>query len=143
MKLVIASDHAGYLLKEELKKYLEAKGHTLLDLGTHSEESTDYPDYAHPAAEAVEKGEVDSGVIICGTGNGINIAANKHQGVRAALCWIPEIASLARQHNNANICTLPARFISSEEAKTIVDAFFSAEFEGGRHERRVKKIACS
>ena len=143
MKLVIASDHAGYSLKEELKKHLEAKGHALVDLGTHSEESTDYPDFAHPAAEAVEKGEVDLGVIICGTGNGINIAANKHQGVRAALCWIPEIASLARQHNKANICTLASRFTSTEESKKIVDAFLEAEFEGGRHERRVNKIACS
>lgn len=143
MKLVIASDHAGYSLKEELKKHLEAKGYVLVDLGTHSEESTDYPDFAHPAAEAVEKGEVDLGVIICGTGNGINIAANKHQGVRAALCWIPEIASLARQHNKANICTLASRFTNTEESKKIVDAFLDAEFEGGRHERRVNKIACS
>ena len=143
MKLAIASDHAGFSMKEELKVYLENKGFTLQDFGTHSEESTDYPDYAHPAAEAVEKGEVDLGIIMCGSGNGINITANKHQGVRSALCWLPELAALARQHNNANICALPSRFITLDEAKAIVDTFLSATFEGGRHERRVNKIACS
>lgn len=143
MKLAIASDHAGFSMKEELKVYLENKGFTLLDFGTHSEESTDYPDYAHPAAVAVEKGEVDLGIIMCGSGNGINITANKHQGVRSALCWLPELAALARQHNNANICALPSRFITLDEAKAIVDAYLEAEFEGGRHERRVNKIACS
>ncbi len=143
MKLAIASDHAGFSLKEEIKAHLAAKGYELKDVGTDSEESTDYPDYAHPAAEAVESGEVDLGIIMCGSGNGINITANKHQGVRSALCWLPEIAALARQHNNANICALPARFISVDEAKAIVDAYLDAEFEGGRHERRVNKIACS
>ena len=143
MKLAIGSDHAGYSLKEVLKTYLTEKGHELVDFGAYSEESADYPDFAHPTADAVEKGEADLGIVICGSGNGINMAVNKHQGIRSALCWLPELAALARQHNNANMLALPARFISETEAKAIVDAYLENEFEGGRHERRVNKIACS
>lgn len=142
MKIGLASDHAGYALKELLKVQFESKGHTIDDFGTHSEESTDYPDYAHTAAKAIEQGSVDLAFTICGSGNGINMTANKHQGVRSALCWIPEIAALARQHNNANVCALPSRFISTKEALAIADAFLNASFEGGRHARRVGKIAC-
>lgn len=142
MKIAFGNDHAGYQMKATLVTYLQEKGYEIVDLGTHSEESTDYPDYAHPLAEKVEKGEVDLGIALCGSGNGISMTLNKHQEVRAALCWNTELASLARQHNNANILSLPARFISNEEAKDIVNAFLSAAFEGGRHERRVNKIAC-
>ena len=140
MRIAIASDHAGYALKEILKPYLEAKGMEVVDFGTNSEASCDYPDYAHPAAIAVESGKCDLGVAMCGSGNGIQITLNKHQGIRAALCWLPELASLARQHNDANFLVLPARFISPDEAKKIVDAYFSASFEGGRHQRRIEKI---
>ncbi len=137
----IASDHAGYELKEALIPFLKEKGFQVKDFGTHSSESMDYPDVAHPLALSVEKGEVEKGIAICGSGNGISMTVNKHQGVRCALCWTPELASLAREHNNANILSLPARFISLEMAKKIVDAFFAAQFEGGRHQRRVEKIA--
>ncbi len=139
-KIAFASDHAGYELKLKLEKYVESKGYTYEDFGTHSEESCDYPDFAHPAAEAVEKGSCDFGIAMCGSGNGIQITLNKHQGIRAALCWLPELAALAKQHNNANILVLPARFISYEEAVKIVDAYLDAKFEGGRHERRIEKI---
>jgi len=140
MKLALACDHAGFETKEALKNYLINKGYTIQDFGTHSNESMDYPDTAHPLANAVEKKEFDFGITICGSGNGINITANKHQGIRAALCWNVEIAQLARQHNNANICSLPARFITVDLAKQIVDAFLSSEFEGGRHQLRINKI---
>ncbi|MES2593541.1 MAG: ribose 5-phosphate isomerase B [Bacteroidota bacterium] len=140
MKVAIGSDHAGFLLKEVLKSYLQGKGFEVKDFGCFSEERADYPDFAHPVAESVENKEVDYGLLMCGTGNGINMAANKHKGIRAALCWSPEIASMARLHNDANILTLPARCISEEEAKKCVDTFFSTEFEGGRHADRVKKI---
>ncbi len=139
-KIAFASDHAGYELKLKLEKYVESKGYTYEDFGTHSEESCDYPDFAHPAAEAVEKGSCDFGIAMCGSGNGIQITLNKHQGIRAALCWLPELAALAKQHNNANILVLPARFISYEEAVKIVDAYLDAKFEGGRHERRIEEI---
>ncbi len=139
-KLAIACDHAGYETKEELKKWLETKGYKVQDFGTFSAESSDYPDFAHPMAESVEQGENDLGISLCGSGNGINMVANKHQGIRSALCWVPELASLAKQHNNANICAVPARFVSVEEAKAIVTAFLEAEFEGGRHQRRIDKI---
>lgn len=139
-KIAMASDHAGYELKEILKSYLIEKGFDVVDFGTHSTESCDYPDYAHPAAEAIEKGECSFGICMCGSGNGINMTLNHHQGIRSALCWLPEIASLAKQHNNANVCVLPARFVSVEEAKGIVDAYLAAEFEGGRHIRRIEKI---
>lgn len=140
--IAFASDHAGYELKKKLERYIEEKGYAVKDFGTDSEASCDYPDYAHPAAEAVEKGECAFGIAMCGSGNGIQMTLNKHQGIRAALCWLPELAALAKQHNNANILVLPARFISEDEAKKIVDAYLGAEFEGGRHQRRIDKIAC-
>lgn len=136
----MASDHAGFELKENLKPYLEEKGYELKDFGTFSSASCDYPDFAHPAAEAVESGKCDLGIGICGSGNGIQITLNKHQGIRAALCWRPEISELARRHNDANFLVMPARFISFDEAKKIVDVFLSTPFEGGRHAARVKKI---
>lgn len=139
-KVAMASDHAGYALKQQLKEYLAGLGYEIEDFGTHSEESCDYPDFAHPAARAVESGECAFGVCMCGSGNGIQMTLNKHQGIRAALCWIPEIASLAKQHNNANILVLPARYVSYEEAVKIVDAYLNASFEGGRHQRRIDKI---
>ncbi|MDO4736198.1 MAG: ribose 5-phosphate isomerase B [Bacteroidia bacterium] len=138
----MAADHAGYSLKEELKPMLAQMGYEVKDFGTHSEESMDYPDVAHPLAEAVENGEVAFGIAMCGSANGITMSLNKHQGVRAAICWKPELASLARQHNDANVLSMPARFISADEAKEIVKAFCAASFEGGRHQRRVEKIAC-
>jgi len=138
--LAIACDHAGYETKEELVEWLKSLGHEVKDFGTFSSESSDYPDFAHPMAEAVENGTFDLGISLCGSGNGINMVANKHQGIRSALCWIPELASLAKQHNNANICAVPARFVSVDEAKAIITAFLQAEFEGGRHQRRIDKI---
>jgi ribose 5-phosphate isomerase B len=139
-KLGIASDHAGYELKEQVKEYLSAKGIELEDFGTFSSESCDYPEFGHKLAEAVESGEYYPGISICGTGNGINIVANKHKGIRSALCWRPEIAQLARAHNDANILAMPARFITFEEAKKIIDDFLATPFEGGRHQRRIEKI---
>ena len=136
----MACDHAGYEMKEALGKYLKEKGHSIVDFGTNSSESVDYPDYAHPLALAVERGEVEYGISICGSGNGINMTMNKHQGVRAALCWNAEIAGLARLHNNANACSLPARYISLAVAKEIVDIFLTTDFEGGRHQNRINKI---
>lgn len=143
MKIAIASDHAGYELKNLLIPHLTGKGFEVKDFGPFTEGSVDYPDYAHPLAVAVEEGSFTFGISICGSGNGINITVNKHQGIRSALCWNNEIAALARQHNDANICALPARFISVEQAKEIVDIFLSSDFEGGRHANRVKKIPCS
>ena len=140
MKIAIACDHRGYEKKEALKNYLTEKGHKVIDYGTFSSESTDYPDYAHPMAEAVERGDCDYGITLCGSGNGINITANKHQGIRAAYCWNEEIAALARKHNDANVCSMPADFISIDDTFKFIDIFLSTEFEGGRHERRVKKI---
>ena len=142
MKIAIGADHAGFSLKEKLKNYLQEQGHEVKDFGPSSEASVDYPDFAHPVANAVEKKEAELGLLMCGSGNGINMTANKHAGIRAALCWNAEIAKLSRQHNNANILTLPARFIEEAEAKKCADVFFSTPFEGGRHEGRVKKIAC-
>ena len=138
----IGADHAGFTLKESLKKHLKSKGYDVKDFGCFSEESIDYPDYGHPVAEMVENQSGTIGILICGSGNGINMTANKHQGVRSALCWKKEIAQLARQHNNANIITLPARFITEEEAIEMVDVFLATEFEGGRHQNRIDKIAC-
>ena len=142
MKIAIGADHAGFFLKEKLKKYLLNKGHEVKDFGPHSEASVDYPDFAHPVANTVEKKEFEFGILLCGSGNGINMTANKHAGIRSALCWTPEIAKLSRQHNNANILTLPARFIEEGEALKCVDVFLSTPFEGGRHQARVDKIAC-
>ena len=140
MKVAFASDHAGYELKQYLIGIMKERGYEVEDFGTHSTDSCDYPDFAHPAAKAVESGEYDFGIAMCGSGNGIQMTLNKHQGIRAALCWLPELASLARQHNNANILVLPARFISRDEAVKILDAYLAAEFEGGRHQRRIDKI---
>ena len=139
-KIALASDHAGYELKEYLKPYLGKKGYELIDYGTFSPDSCDYPDYAHPAGEAVESGRCDIGLGICGSGNGMQMTLNKHQGIRAALCWLPELAELARKHNDANFLVLPGRFISKEEGLKILEAFLSSSFEGGRHEKRIKKI---
>ena len=139
----IGADHAGFELKKAIIKHLKEKGYELEDFGCYSEESIDYPDYGHPVAEKVNSNTTTLGIVICGSGNGINMTVNKHQGVRGALCWGVEIAKLARQHNNANVLALPARYLSTEEALLIVDAFFETEFEGGRHERRVNKITCA
>ncbi len=136
----LCSDHAGFETKEFVKQILEEKGLPYKDFGTHSTDSCDYPDFAHPLALAVEAGEVYPGIAICGSGNGIAITLNKHQQVRAALCWQPELAALARAHNDANILVMPGRFISLEEAKAIVGTFFETPFEGGRHINRINKI---
>lgn len=143
MKIAIGSDHAGFLLKEELIKYLTDKNIDVIDKGCYSEERADYPDFGHAVANSIEKNEVNLGILICGSGNGINMSANKHKGVRSALCWKAEIAELARQHNDANIMALPARYISVDEAKKCVDAFINSIFEGGRHADRIKKIVCN
>jgi ribose 5-phosphate isomerase B len=139
----MASDHAGFEMKEALKPMLSEMGYEIRDFGAHSTESMDYPDTAHPLAEAVEAGEVCFGIAICGSGNGISMTLNKHQGIRAALCWEPELGALAKKHNNANVLSLPGRFISIDTAKEIVKAYMAAEFEGGRHQRRVEKIPCN
>lgn len=136
----LCSDHAGYEMKSLIMGYLEAQGIAYVDFGTRSAESCDYPDFAHPCAEAVENGDVYPAIALCGTGNGIGMTLNKHQGIRAALCWEPELARLARAHNDANVLVMPARFISPELALQIVDTFFNTEFEGGRHQRRIDKI---
>lgn len=141
-KIAIGSDHASFELKETIKAYLVTKGIMVKDFGPATDARADYPDYAHPVATFVENNENVFGILICGSGNGINMTANKHQAIRSALCWMPEIAELARLHNNANILVLPARYISIEEAKKCVDVFFTTEFEGGRHTDRVNKIAC-
>ena len=143
MKIAIGTDHAGVELKEVLIQLITELKHEALDKGPFSNESVDYPDYGHSVASAVDQGQADLGIVICGSGNGINMTVNKHQGIRGALCWTPEIAALARQHNDANIVAIPARFISTDEAKLIVLEFITQEFEGGRHQRRVGKIACS
>jgi len=140
MKIGFACDHAGVGLKNRLIEYVQTLEFEYMDFGTWSEESCDYPDYAHPLAEAVESGKCEIGISICGSGNGINMTVNKHQGIRSALCWNMEISKLARLHNNANICALPARFISSDEAVRIVEAFLNTGFEGGRHINRINKI---
>lgn len=140
MKIAFACDHAGFKLKEILVKYLKEKGHTVKDFGTYSEESVDYPDFAHPMAEAVEAGLYEFGFSLCGSGNGINMTTNKHQGIRSAYCWNEEITRLARLHNDANICSLPARFITTNQAIKFVDIFLSSDFEGGRHVNRINKI---
>ena len=144
MKKIIgmAADHAGYDLKEALKPMLDEMGYEVKDFGTHSTESMDYPDVAHPLAEGVQNGEFCCGIAICGSGNGISMTINKHKGVRAALCWTTELAALARQHNDANVLSLPARFIPQELAMEIVKTYLATDFEGGRHQRRVEKIDC-
>ena len=140
-KIALACDHAGYLHKNKTKEYLENKGYTINDYGCFSEESVDYPDFAHQLAESIKKENSDIGIQFCGTGNGINMSANKHSQIRAALCWNPHIAEQARLHNNANVLTMPARHLQWNEVKEIIDVFLSSEFEGGRHQRRVNKIS--
>ena len=140
LTIVIGCDHGGYKLKEELRKYLMDKVGVVTDYGCYSDESVDYPEFAHKVCEDVEGEKSDLGILICGSGNGINMSANSHDGIRSALCWEPEIASLARQHNNANVMALPGRFIDVETAKQCVDNFLNEQYEGGRHERRVQKI---
>ncbi len=142
LKIAMGGDHAGFEYKQNLVKYLQSHGYETKDYGTVSSESADYPDFAHAVAEAVEKHQFELGVLICGSANGVAMTANKHQGIRAAICWTEELASLARKHNNANILCLPARFISYELAEKIIDRFLQESFEGGRHDRRVGKISC-
>ena len=141
-KLAIGADHAGFELKELLKKWLQEEGYILKDFGTYTADSADYADFAHPVSLAIEKKEFDLGLLVCGSANGVAMTANKHQGIRAAICWTEELASLARQHNDANILCLPARFLSRELAEKITDKFLHSSFEGGRHARRVGKISC-
>jgi len=138
--IVIACDHAGFDTKVELIKYLEGIGYEIEDLGADSAEAVDYPDFGHKLGESIESGKYQRGISICGSGNGINMVANKHKGVRAALCWNREISEMARRHNDANVCSLPARFTSIEEAKEIIEIFLNTGFDGGRHERRKNKI---
>lgn len=140
--IAIGADHAGFEYKSLLIDYLTEKGFQLKDFGTYAADSVDYPDFAHPVSEAVERGDFQLGVLICGSANGVAMTANKHAGIRAAICWTDEIAGLARQHNNANILCIPARFVSEAEMKKIADRFFSTDFEGGRHANRVNKISC-
>ncbi|MBS1615957.1 MAG: ribose 5-phosphate isomerase B [Bacteroidetes bacterium] len=141
LPIAIGADHAGFEYKERLKKHLVALHRTPDDKGTHSADSVDYPDFAHPVATMVERGEAALGILVCGSGNGVCMTANKHAGIRAALCWNVELAKLARQHNNANVLCLPARFVSYEEAEAMADAFLNTAFEGGRHERRIEKMS--
>ena len=142
MKIAIGCDHAGFPYKDKLVELLQGQGHMLLDFGTHSAESVDYPDFAHAVAQAVEAGRAERGIVLCGSGNGVAITANKHQGIRCALCWTEEIAALARQHNDANMIALPVRFVPEILAQAMVRIFLSTEFEGGRHGKRVEKIGC-
>lgn len=139
--IALGCDHAGFEYKELIRKYLEEKDYTVKDFGTYSTDSVDYPDFVHPLATAVEKSEYTFGILICGSANGVAITANKHAGVRAAICWKKDITALARQHNDANVICLPARFISKEDALQFVDTFMNTPFEGGRHANRVNKIA--
>ena len=143
MKISIGNDHAGTAYKFEILDYLKKQGHKIINHGTDLEESVDYPDFVHPVAQDVESGKADIGIIICGSGNGANMTANKHGKIRSALCWTKEIAALARQHNDANILSIPARFTSMPQAVQMVETFLKTEFEGGRHQNRVEKIACS
>lgn len=138
----LGADHAGYELRQRVKDKLESQGIVVLDHGTYGPDSVDYPDFAHAVAEDITQGKANFGIVICGSGNGINMAVNKHAGIRSALCWTRELAELAKQHNNANVLALPARFVSEETALDIVDGFLTASFEGGRHQRRVDKINC-
>lgn len=143
MTIAIGCDHAGFDLKRPIKDYLEKSDYNLLDMGTYSDDSVDYPDFAHPVAYAVEEGKADFGILICGSGNGVAMTANKHADIRAALCWTKEIAELARKHNDANIIALPARYINVSDAIEMVDSFLNTSFEDGRHTRRVNKINCN
>ena len=138
--IAVASDHAGYELKNTVIEHLKLKGYAIKDFGCYSKESCDYPDFAHPLAQAVERGEHKRGIVFCGSGNGINMTVNKYQGIRSAVCWSNELAMLARHHNDANICSIPARFITKEEAISISDIFLSEHFDGGRHLNRILKV---
>jgi ribose 5-phosphate isomerase B len=140
LNIAIGADHAGFLIKEDIKEYLVSRGYSVIDFGTDSSEPIDYPEFGHKVALSVQKGESELGFTMCGTGNGLNMTANKYPEIRSALCWNKEIAELAKQHNDANICALPARYISKKEAIEIAAAFLDAKFEGGRHERRINKI---
>ncbi len=140
--IAIGGDHAGFDYKIALVRFLEEAGYAIKDFGTRTADSVDYPDFAHPVAEAVERGEAHAGILVCGSANGVAITANKHQGIRAAICWQEELASLARQHNDANVVCIPARFIELDLAKAIVGTFLTTDFEGGRHANRVNKISC-
>lgn len=142
-KIGIASDHAGYQMKEFIIGWLDSQGYDVHDFGCNSDESCDYPDYAHPLGYAIEGGELPRGIALCGSANGITMAINKHQGIRAAICWMPEIAGLARMHNDANVCSIPARFVDNAAAVEILEKFLGTEFEGGRHQKRVDKIPVS
>lgn len=142
MQISIGNDHAGTTYKENVVNYLMKKGYTIINHGTDAEDSVDYPDFVHPVASDVEEGKSNFGIIICGSGNGANMTANKHQSIRSALCWNNEIVALARQHNDANILSIPARFVSVQQAITFVDIFLETPFDGGRHERRINKIPC-
>lgn len=142
MKIAIGNDHAGTAYKKAILKYLEGNGHLVENFGTDDESSVDYPDFVHPVAESVENEESAFGIVICGSGNGVNMTANKHAGIRAALCWTKEIAELARQHNNANVICIPARFTSEIQAIEMVNVFLETAFAGGRHTKRVEKISC-
>ena len=142
MKLALGSDHAGFAHKEMLRTWLTGQGYEVQDFGTHSADSMDYPDVAHPLSAAVAAGEFAEGILLCGSANGVCITANKHAGVRAAIAWLPELAALARQHNDANVLCVPARYVSEEQAREIVSAFLKTDFEGGRHQHRVAKINC-
>ena len=139
-KIGVASDHAGFELKKIVKDYLDRKGYSYEDIGCDSDNSCDYPDYAHPLGEAIENGKYDIGIVLCGSGNGINMTINKHQGIRSAICWNSEIAELAVKHNDANVCSLPARYLTNEDTIDIVEKFLNSEFEGGRHKKRIDKI---
>lgn len=142
MKLAIGGDHAGFQLKSKFIQEIEKLGHEIKDFGPYSEDSCDYPDFAHPVAKGVQDKTFDLGILICGSGNGVNMVANKYSDVRSALCWEPELAKMAKEHNNSNILAIPARYISEEKALEILKMYLSTPFEGGRHERRVNKIAC-
>ncbi|MEQ9287127.1 MAG: ribose 5-phosphate isomerase B [Cyclobacteriaceae bacterium] len=142
MKIAIGGDHAGFTYKEKISKYLNGKGIEVKDFGPYSPDSVDYPDFVHPVADAVVSDEFDLGILICGSGNGVAMTANKHSDIRAALCWNTDLAALARQHNNANVICIPERFVDYAVAENMVETFISSEFEGGRHERRVSKISC-
>ena len=139
-KIGLASDHAGYPLKEQVKEWLKDMGYEFVDFGTNSTESCNYPEFAHALADAIENGELTTGIAICGTGNGINMTLNHHDAIRSALCWMPEIAALARQHNDANVLVMPGRFIDTATASAIMDEFFTTPFEGGRHQARIDKM---
>jgi ribose 5-phosphate isomerase B len=142
MTIAIGNDHAGTQFKFKIVKFLKKKGYKVLNFGTDNDASMDYPDTVHPVANAVESGEADFGITLCGSGNGAQMAANKHQGIRAALCWNNELVALARAHNNANILSIPARFVTEQQALDFVDIFLTTEFEGGRHQTRIDKIPC-